>query len=151
MMRLNIQGAAEGRPLSRTRCREWLVTAGDVLGATVSTQAGSGRCPPSAVRPAREGTSVPTTKVVPYLSEDDPLDRGLLKKREGHGCGTTLQVRGSFASGPRLLFITTNVIDSVELHPRKDESCLSFGSAFWFLLSKTRPVFISLPSILSVE
>jgi hypothetical protein len=64
-----------------------------------------------------------------------------------------LRVRGSFASGSRLLFITTNVtIDSVELHPRKDESYLSFGFTFWFLYYQRHArCFISLPSKQSVE
>jgi hypothetical protein len=72
---------------------------------------------------------------------------GTVEKREGHGCGTALQVRGSFASGSRLLFITTNVtIDSVDLHPRKDESYLSFGHTLVLLVllyTKTPGVYFS--------
>jgi hypothetical protein len=67
----------------------------------------------------------------------DPFHRGLLRSVRGMDGETALHGRGSFASGPRFLFITTYVIDSVESPPLEDESNLSLGS----ILLKTRPVF----------
>jgi hypothetical protein len=49
----------------------------------------------------------------------DPFHRGLLRSVRGTDGKTALHSRGSFASGPRFLFITTYVIDSVESRPRK--------------------------------
>jgi hypothetical protein len=80
-MRLNIQGAARGRPLPPRERRS---------GTHLK---GSWGCP-------GRGTAGPernlcADEVVPYLQEGDPFDRGRIRSERRHGCVLALQAYGS--------------------------------------------------------